>query len=273
MDTLFSDKINSMKKYFVFILLSFLSIYSFSQDIESETSLSISGKLLDSYTGDFLPYAHIYNVSQKNGTITDNYGFFKLKINEQDTLNISFVGYKTLVIKNINNYKTGNEYMEFKMTPEVYTLSEVIINPLGTYEQFKWNIINLKLPESETERINREINVLAKREIDKVKNFQPKFLYDGGNFGYSGGFDVTGLASVFARLEEAEIKTNQNKILTKKYNRDIVHRLSGYEGAKLDSFVIFCNQKANFNYLVSEFDITVKIYQLLDEFSSERDTL
>lgn len=262
-----------MKKYFFLIVLNAFVVLGYAQNADEFNNLTISGKLIDVYTGDFLPFAHIYNRSQKNGTISDYYGFFKLALNEHDTLRISFVGYKTLIITNINNYKTGNEYLEFQLTPEIYTLDEVIINPLGSYEQFKWKVVNLDLPESQQERLTREVNFLAKKEIRKVQNNQPRYVYNNQTLGVSGGFDITGLSAIFTKLEEAETESNHDKLLSQKYNRQMIHRISGFKGAKLDSFVIFCNQNTNFNYLVSEFDITKKVFQLLDEFNFESDTL
>ena len=73
------------------LLLSVLQTEAFSQGI-------ISGFVSDSYSGETLINAHVYNKITGKGTLTNPYGFFSFKTNSGDTvhLTVSYVGYKKI---------------------------------------------------------------------------------------------------------------------------------------------------------------------------------
>jgi len=61
------------------------------------TSYNISGLVLDAFSGESLPGAHVYVQGTKTGVVTNNYGFYVLALPSGDyILNISYVGYTTL---------------------------------------------------------------------------------------------------------------------------------------------------------------------------------
>jgi len=236
--------------------------------------LSISGKVYDATSRENLPYAHVYNLSKKEGTITDASGFFKIPVSDGDSLKISFVGYNDKIVRFRSKFSYLNDFVEFALVRKVYELSEVVVNPLGTYEQFLWKVANLDLPQSKEERLTVSLNLLAQKEIDKVKNKAPKYLHPAMGIS-SGGFGVNldRLAMAKIRIEEAKGKKRKNEMLYDKFSKDLVKHLSGFEGQKLDSFFVYCNANTNFNYLVSDYEISLKIVQLLNEFRSQNDTL
>ena len=81
-----------MIRHIVFsILFCLFSLTNWAQQ-------TISAHVVDSETGEALPYVTVY-VSQENYTITNAEGNFTLRIAPQDTVRISFIGYQTLRIK------------------------------------------------------------------------------------------------------------------------------------------------------------------------------
>ena len=74
--------------FFFFLLLSYLA---WAQPI-------YKSRVVDSETGEALPYASIY-ASKDNGTLTNAEGVFSIEANNEDVLRISSVGYQTLEIK------------------------------------------------------------------------------------------------------------------------------------------------------------------------------
>ena len=76
-------------KRLLFALLSFLPAILFGQN-------TVSGYVVDSKTGEPLPYATVYINGTTKGTVTGNDGRFELKnISFPSTIVFSFVGYKT----------------------------------------------------------------------------------------------------------------------------------------------------------------------------------
>ncbi len=62
--------------------------------LEAQT---LEGRLKDSESGEILPYARIYSTQNRTGTLTDENGYFKLRLSKlPDTLRVTLTGYETL---------------------------------------------------------------------------------------------------------------------------------------------------------------------------------
>ncbi len=55
----------------------------------------VAGFVYDAKTGEVLIGANVWCKSAHQGTVSDNRGYFALRVNEQDTLQISYIGYTT----------------------------------------------------------------------------------------------------------------------------------------------------------------------------------
>jgi len=77
----------------------FIGIFSISNCF-AQSYCTISGFISDKSTGEMLINANLYITSEKQGTISNNYGFFSMNIGckEPLMLMISFIGYKTKLI-------------------------------------------------------------------------------------------------------------------------------------------------------------------------------
>ena len=83
------------------------------------------GRVTDAVTGDPLPLCHLYNLSKKETFYTDVSGYFSIRTGVEDAVQLSVIGYKTLVVK----YVAGIELMEVKMEPVTTTLQSVVVRP------------------------------------------------------------------------------------------------------------------------------------------------
>ena len=92
-----------MKKYLIipFILIPFL-LFSQTKEPINKNTFSITGKILDAKTREFLPYVNIICKNNNNnilsGGITNNKGTFSIVDLPLDSVfvDIQFIGYKTL---------------------------------------------------------------------------------------------------------------------------------------------------------------------------------
>jgi len=76
----------------------------------------VKGKVFDDSTGEPLPGASIIISNTNTGTITDKNGEFSLKTdNEKISLTVSYVGYKTAIVK-----AEDDKYLEVKLKRDVY---------------------------------------------------------------------------------------------------------------------------------------------------------
>ena len=85
-----------MKRTFIFMLSTML----LTLDVFAQST--IAGRVVDSQTGESLPYATVY-VSADNGTLTDGDGYFNIVAEPKDSVTISYLGYKRqrLSVRNV----------------------------------------------------------------------------------------------------------------------------------------------------------------------------
>ncbi|MEX0314978.1 MAG: carboxypeptidase-like regulatory domain-containing protein [Allomuricauda sp.] len=89
-------------------------------------TLVFCGYLQDESDGVPIVGATVANIGNKTGTVTNNQGFFELEnITSTDTLSISYLGYKTLVI--LGSSVTENECGMFGLSIDTQTLQEVVV--------------------------------------------------------------------------------------------------------------------------------------------------
>lgn len=94
--------------------------------------IHVSGRIVDSQTNEALPYASVYFVNAKVGTVTNQEGYFSIQSNLiQESLLIRYVGYKPfrIAIKSDKNLK-------IKLNRGSYDLSAVEI--IGNTNVKKW---------------------------------------------------------------------------------------------------------------------------------------
>lgn len=89
-------------------------------------TLVFCGYLRDRSDGSPIVGATVANIVKETGTVTNNNGFFKLgNIASTDTLSISHLGYRTLVL--YGNTINKNDCGAFGLSPDARTLQEVVV--------------------------------------------------------------------------------------------------------------------------------------------------
>jgi len=101
------------------------------------------------------------------GTVSDFSGYFSFVAKKRDTVEFSAVGYKTgrfIIPDTINN----NRYSMIRvMSADTIYLSETVIYPWPTKEQFKEAFLTLDIPDDDLEIARQNLNpkqLLAKAE-------------------------------------------------------------------------------------------------------------
>ena len=133
------------------IILSFILLFFYqlilAQVKDTSTSYILSGTVVNGETNELLIGTHLIT-SQHFGTKTDETGVFSLTVFANDTLRVSFVGYKTLYY--VVPYQEKGKYLiKFKLYTDSISLKEVEIFPWPSYEEFKKAFAELKSKEPE----------------------------------------------------------------------------------------------------------------------------
>lgn len=111
-----------MKFFFANIVLLLICFSAYSQTIE------LTGKITDKETGESLPHANIYLLSNYNyGTVSNKEGIFKFTIPRTDSvdhLNISYVGYTEQRIRIIRSKDIN---LSIELEPITTELNDVVV--------------------------------------------------------------------------------------------------------------------------------------------------
>ncbi|MBW6459916.1 MAG: carboxypeptidase-like regulatory domain-containing protein [Bacteroidales bacterium] len=155
-----------MQKYILFIIwLSLLMPFlaGAQQDEKHreqyyEGLVQFSGAVV---TGDSLrpiPFTHIIDRNTGFGTISDYYGYFSFVARKGDTIDFSSIGFKKAQFI-IPDTIRSNRYTMFQvMTADTVYLTETVIYPWPTREQFKEAFLNLNIPDDDLEIARKNLS-------------------------------------------------------------------------------------------------------------------
>ena len=191
----------------------------------------------------FIPIqeASIYNVSTKKYVFSNEKGEFSAFVKLNDTLIISHSIYRQLVfILDKENFSRGHN--DILLYHKAFMLREVrVIGLNATYEGFKRDVVNVKLPDSYKNLQN--VHLTKEERRNAVYTNEPANILKGTKI----GSPITFLYNKFnKKMQMRQLyyemldKEDEVQMLPKKYNRELVSQLTGLEGADLLEFMVFC---------------------------------
>ena len=84
------------KRLYTFLLFAF-TLFSYSQDYSV-----VRGKIVNAANDEPMENVNIVNLNQVYGTSTDIEGEFEINAKANDTLHLSFLGFKSIKVRNLN---------------------------------------------------------------------------------------------------------------------------------------------------------------------------
>jgi hypothetical protein len=115
----------------------------------------VSGKVLNAANDVPIENAHIVNLNQVVGAVTNEEGEFRIKAAVNDTLYFSYLGFKSLQVRVTNDWKRFGD-VKVKMTELGIALEEVVVRPvqltgyleidarnIPIYENYRYSISGL----------------------------------------------------------------------------------------------------------------------------------
>ncbi len=105
-------------------------LFSVAGNLSNAQQIAISGKVIDSNTGDPIIGANILEKGTTNGTITNYDGEFTLNVASDAVIIVKYVGYKPLEIP-----VAGKRKFTIKLEEDVITLGEVVAIGYGTVKK------------------------------------------------------------------------------------------------------------------------------------------
>ena len=256
----------------VFVVLLLLSIFShrLAGQADSSSYKVFTGKIIDDSLAYAIPSVHVWNESTRMGSISNGSGEFSIKVRGQDTVLFSAIGYLSSVIV-VSSSLDQNVIVRLK--PIKYEIDEVVIRRFRSYESFKYQVIHLDLPESETAELKAYINLTSTAvalEADRERAVNDKL--ETGRFGY-----ITPLGAGFDREKAFREKMSNLKkreqVISAKFNRVLVRDITQLDGDELTEFIALCNFSEEYLYETGLTTIIESLYAKLNDFQNMRDTI
>lgn len=107
------------------LLVSLLALSSQALIAQND---EVKATIINAQTQDPLESVHVVNLSQIKGTITNKEGAFTIPAAVNDTLLLSYLGFKTIKVRVTNDMMTFQN-TEIALTELAYALEEVVLKP------------------------------------------------------------------------------------------------------------------------------------------------
>lgn len=128
------------------------------EDPEQEDLIQFSGVILTTDSLQPIPLAHIIVINSMRGTVSDFSGYFSFVAKKNDTVEFSAVGFKKtnfIIPDTIDNYRYS---MIQVMSTDTIWLTETVIYPWPTREEFKEAFLTLEIPDDDIELARKNLN-------------------------------------------------------------------------------------------------------------------
>lgn len=199
------------------------SLTATPQESDKEQLVQFSGVILTNDSLTPISFSHIINKTTGFGAVSDFTGYFSFVARKNDTISFTAVGFKdeTFIIPDTIS---ENRYTIFQvMTMDTIYLSETVIYPWPSKEDFKEAFLNLDIPDDDYEiaRKNLEQSQLMVRAenmtMDGGENYQNYIDQTVSKYYYAGQTQPITILNPFAWAQFIKA-WKEGKFKRKKYN-------------------------------------------------------
>jgi hypothetical protein len=219
----------------------------------------IKGVILSNSDSSIISNAHIINVNSRIGVTSNPNGTFSIQTELNDTIVISFIGFRSLKI--IASKTQPNIYLE----REIYTIDPYTVLPYKSFQEFKEAFIQLELEDTVKHKMNPSIMVFA-------QPFYPNNI--NGGLSFSG--PISGLAAKFNKrikdrknYEKLLIRDKYEAFLATKFNSNIIKQTTLLRNdSQINSFMEFCDFTDQFIEFSSQYNLFDQIINCYEEYNN-----
>ncbi len=247
-------------KQIIFLLLVCLPVLGWAQ-VKNIEEISLSGTIVNE-NDEPIPFVTVTNTHEQNGVVSDDEGFFLITFDKNDTLELSAVGFKKHQIYLGDTATADNYDLNIRLSEKTYQLENVTVFAFKDEEAFKKAI--LALDEDDLPKENPKIVVPGSYNGPRTEK-RPSLASP-----LSFVFDRFSKRARYEReAREAAQAYAHQKLLSKKFNRDLVGKITGLKDRELDDFMLFCQLADSFVDESNEYDIILAIDQCYRDFKEQ----
>jgi len=142
------------------LLLGMAALPAMAQTEEKVNIIHLTGRTMTD-NSEPVPYVHVILVNKKLATASDLQGYFNFPAEINDTVIFRAVGFKyyTLIVR--DTFPVRYPYIPVTLQEDTIQLRELVIRPWqGNYERFKQAVLAYKLPVTELDRAEKNLNMM-----------------------------------------------------------------------------------------------------------------
>jgi hypothetical protein len=249
-----------MKKLLLVFTLVFATTYGIAQE-----RTSVKGKIVRSGSISPMENVNIVNLSQVIGSATNSKGEFEIRANVNDTLHLSYLGYKSIKVRVTGDWIKYGTSTTIEMTELALALEEVVVTQLNLTGYLE---IDIKLVPL-TKNVRYSISGLSTTG------------YEGGKSSLSAVTKVIGaifnpvdfLHNMFGKVPNEMRKLRKMKeddqirtLLATRFDRETLMALLQVDRLDLDLIVSECNYSKDFINTANDLQILDAISECYEEY-------
>ena len=249
-------------KHITLFLVLFLTVgFCFAQ----EDDTTVKGKVVNSADSNHLENVNIVNINQVRGTATNANGEFEIRVKANDTLHLSYLGFKSIRVRVTNDWvKFGNTTV-IELTELALALEEVKISQIKLTGVLKVDIeqvpinTNYRYSISGLPSTGYEAGDKAPNAVNKVLGaiFNPAdFLYR------MFGRQPNEMKKLRKMRDDDEIRN----LLASRFDREMLTVLLQVDRVDLDEIVRQCNYSQGFIETANDLQILDAISECYEEY-------
>ncbi|WP_019038569.1 carboxypeptidase-like regulatory domain-containing protein [Psychroflexus tropicus] len=250
----------SIRHLLIYLSIALISITSWSQDAELET---ISGVVLNAANDKPLENVNIVNINTVKGSTTNKEGQFRIKARINDTLYLSYLGYRSIQVKVTEDWTKFGD-VKIKMTESAIALEEVKLKEIQLTGYLEIDAKNIPIYDNYRYSISG---------LD--------YAYEGGNYQKSAISKVLQsisnpadlLYKTFSKKDKQmrrlrKMKANQSikEILQDKFDRETLSAVLQISKDDIDQVLERCNYSRDFITTANDLQVLDAINGCYEEY-------
>lgn len=239
--------------YFIILLLT--CKVTFAQEVDS--LYLMYGQIVGKENNLPVAMAHVINIDRHRGVFADTLGYFNIWVNPGDTLNISAIGYN--YFDYVVNGFLKDTLITIELSGRSYEIPEASISYLGTYKEFEYKVVNLKLPEI---NFNPQLDKVF-NHVDRAPLVVKPAITSPASLIYSMFSKEAKDIKKYLELEEEEKVKDK---VSERYNENIIRNITGLEREEALEFMEFCNFQDEYILSIDDYNLYSEILLRFEAF-------
>ncbi len=244
--------------------LFLLTILFLSFNINAQNPSTVKGKIVESGTISPLENVNIVNLNKVIGTATDQNGEFEIRVSVNDTLHLSYLGYKSIKVRVTNDWINFGTSATIEMTELALALEEIVVSQMKLTGYLELDIQQVPIQQNFRYSISGlntayESKPSAPGAISRVLGaiFNPAdFLYK--MFGKK--------PNEMHKLRQMKKDDEIRNILMSRFDREMLTVLLQVDRVDLDLLITECNYSNDFIRTANDLQILDALSECYEEY-------